>query len=580
MNLAKVETKINAKFPTIAVSQDRGCVVLNGELDNWADIYSVGLMAVTKGSKGVINNIKLKGFEDNIKVPSEKDKSLDGKTPDVLVIGAGVVGAAVARELAKLDLDTMVVEKCNDVAVQASSRNDGCVHVGIDLHKNQQKRKYCIKGNSMFDELSKDLDIHFERYAQVLLFTKKMEQNFIIRAMKLKAKMFGIPGFEKVSRAELLKREKNAPDWAVGALYMNSAGVVSPYKLTVALAENAAENGVKFFFNTMVEGMEVENGEIVSVSTNRGVIKPKLVINCAGTHSDTIAEMAGDRTFTIHPRKGTDLILDKKAANLAKAALTRSPFSKTPKEHQIDNAGHSKGGCVMRTIDGNVLVGPSAVEQPGREDYTTTSEDINNLLKKFSLVSKKLSRADVITYFSGVRAATYEEDFVVRRGEFTKNIIECAGIQSPGLTAAPAIAEDVRDWAKDMLGAGDKKNFKKTRKSIPEVAKLSSEERNALVKENPDYGEIICRCEEISRGEILDAIHNPLGIATLDSIKRRVRPGMGRCQGGFCSPLIVKIIAEEKGISEEQVLKGEEGSEILFDNTKAPKIAKEEEING
>ncbi len=579
MNFGKLEAKFQKEFPTIAVREEGGCVVLRGELDKWSDIYRAGTLAVELHSKGVINDIKLKGFVDKIQTPSIRDAKLEGQKPDVLVIGAGVAGSAVARELAKLDIKTLVVEKAGDVAVHTSSRNDGCVHVGIDLHKNQQKYKYCLKGNAMFDELSKELDIDFQRYAQIVIFSKWYEKLIIGPGMRMKAKSLGIPGVELISGDELRKREKNAPDWAIGAAYLGSAGVVSPYKLTVALAESAASNGVQFCFHTIVESMEIKDGQIVSVKTNRGNIQPKIVINCAGIHSDEIAEMAGDRTFTIHPRKGVDLILDKKKVDLAKGALTKSPFHKLPEEFNSvqKNAGHTKGGCVLRTIDGNILVGPSAEEVPNREDYTTSMDDINHLMNKFSYVSKGLSKADIITYFAGTRAATYEEDFVVRKGEATKNIIEVAGIQSPGLTAAPAIAVDVQGWVKEMLGAKENTKFVKQRKSIPHLASMSIEERDAFVKSNPLYGEIICRCEEISKGEIIDAIHNPLGVATLDSIKRRVRPGMGRCQGGFCSPFVVQIIANETGCSVEEVLKGEEGSNILYAPSKHPEKISEPE---
>ena len=229
----------------------------------------------------------------------------------------------------------------------------------------------------------------------------------------------------------------------------------------------------------------------------------------------------------------------------------------------------------MRTVDGNILVGPNAVEQPYREDTSTSLDDVLAIIRKQKVAADELSTADIITYFAGVRAATYEEDFVVRKGIFTKNVIETAGIQSPGITAAPAIACDVRDWVKEMLGAKDKKGFDPVRKHTPKLAGLSEKERAAFIERDPAYGEIVCRCEEVSKGEIIDALDSPLKVCTVDGIKRRVRPGMGRCQGGFCSPLVVKIIAEHEGIKPEDVLKGDEGSVILYADSKKAAEVKE-----
>lgn len=571
MRIGRIEKAVHRIAPSVKVEEYRGCVRLTGELDNWEDIYRCGAAAVSKRSLGVLNDIKLKGFCEEIRKPSFEDKALEGEKPDVLVIGGGIVGCAIARELTSLNVSVLLADKGNDVATATSCRNDGCIHVGIDLHKGQQKLKYLLKGNEMYDGLSKDLGFGFKRWAQIFMFSTMWERIIIPPLYKLKAKILKIPGIRFTSAEEMQKLEPHPPKWLTGAMYMASGGVVSPYKVTIALAENAAENGARISLNTMVTGMDVENGVIKAVKTNRGTIYPKIVVNAAGVFSDVIADMAGDRTFTIHPRKGTDLILDKKKSYYALSSFARSYFAPLPKEYREEKraVGHTKGGGVMRTVDGNILVGPDAVEQPYREDTTTSLDRINAILKKQSLAADELNRGDVITYFSGVRAATYEEDFVVRKGIFTKNIIEAAGIQSPGITAAPAIAADVRNWVKDALGASHNDRFTPVRKHfIPHLAELDEQMREHYIKKNPDYGEIVCRCEEVSRGEIIDALNSPLKVATIDGIKRRVRPGMGRCQGGFCSPLVAKIIAEHENIPIEQVLKGEEGSNILFGNTK------------
>lgn len=571
MNLAKIRRAVNKIAPSVKVEEYRGCVRLTGELDNWADIYRCGRAAVCKKSLGVLNDIKLKGFHEEPKRPTLQDDAVDGQTPDVLVIGGGIVGCAVARELTRLDVSVLLVEKCNDVACGASSRNDGCIHPGIDLHKGQQKLKYVLAGNKAYTALAEELGLQLKRWAQTFIFSTKWENAIIPPLYKLRAKQLGVEGVRHLTPKQLKEIEPNPPRWATGAMYMATAGMVSPYKTTIALIDNAIENGAKVSLNTYVKGMKVENGKIVSVDTNRGTVYPKAVVNCAGIYSDVIADMAGDRTFTIHPRKGTDIILDKKRVGYALSSYARSYFAPLPPEARPDNkeqVGHTKGGGVMRTVDGNILVGPDAHEVPTREDYSTSMQDIDNIIKKQKLAQPMLNKGDIITYFSGTRAATYEEDFVVRRGIFTSNIYEAAGIQSPGITAAPAIACDIRDWVKQDLGAKDNKSFNPVYKHTPRLADQPDSVREEYIERNSDYGEIICRCEEVSKGEIIDALNSPLKVATIDGIKRRVRPGMGRCQGGFCSPLVAKIIAEHEGVEIEDVLKGDEGSIIVYGNTK------------
>lgn len=569
--LTKIQKRIHSQISDqIKVYSKNNCVVLEGELDNWDDVVKAGRLAVNKKFLGVINDIKLKGFKEEIKKPTIEDKAYDGLKPDVVIIGAGIVGCAAARELSKYKLDIMLLDKDYDVAMAASSRNDGDIHVGIDLHRGQQKLHYNLRGNKLYDKLAEELDSEFHRTGHIILFRKKWERYLIYPLFKLKSIMLGISGLKYLPRKELLQIEKGIPSWVSGGAFMPTGGEISPYKFTVALAENAAMNGVKVCLNTIVKDMKVENGEIKAVITNRGVIYPRLVVNAAGVFSDIIAEMAGDRTFTIHPRKGTNIILDKKCASYAATSMNKSPFIRFEDEKEITNAQrHTKGGGVVHTVDDNVLIGPTAIETPYREDNTTQRKDIDFVVNKMKKVAEKLSYSDIITYFSGTRAPTYEEDFVIRKGIFTKNIIQAAGVQSPGLTAAPAIAEDVAKWTKEIIGnVEENPNFNPIRKGIPHLAKMSAEERDKLIKQNPAYGEIVCRCEEISKGEILDALNSPIPVYALDAIKRRVRPGMGRCQGGFCSPLVMKILAEHKGVKVEEITKANQQSKVLLGDTK------------
>lgn len=584
-SLDKKRKQIKQIAPDVEVNEDRGCIVLTGEADEWKTIVKAGKLAVDKKKYiGVVNRIKLRGYEQKIPEPAFTDQAYDGATPDVLIIGGGIVGCAAAREMARWKVDVMLVERGYDVALGGSSRNGGVVHVGINYSPTSQKHIYNHRGNAMYADLCRDLDVPFEQKGQVLLIGKRWEK-LLCDILALNAKRLDIRGVKFMKRKELLSVEPYAPSWAYGGLYMPTGGITSPYKMTVALAENAAANGAKICLDTQVTGMKTEDGKILEVYTNRGIIRPKLVINAAGVYSDVIADMAGDRTFSIHPRKGTDIILDKKAGKYVVTSMAKSPITVPPplpgEEHAAHKGikgiiaalgSHTKGIGSIHTVDGNMIVGPDATETPDREDTTTNAETFDMIMTAQSRVSEKIGKGDVIAYFSGVRAPTYEEDFHVRKGVYTENILEAAGIQSPGITAAPAIAQDLAKWAVEYLSKFGKveknESFNPVRKRHPHPKEMTDEERDALIKSNPDYGEIVCRCEEVSKGEILDAVRSPVPVLTVDAVKRRVRPGMGRCQGGFCSPLVIKILAEELGCRPEDVRKGNSQAVVLFGDTK------------
>jgi glycerol-3-phosphate dehydrogenase len=340
---------------------------------------------------------------------------------------------------------------------------------------------------------------------------------------------------------------------------------VCPYGFTIALAENAADNGALISLDTAVTEINVNNGKIESVMTNRGRIYPKLVINAAGVFAEEIARLAHDRFFSIHPRRGTNIIMDKKIASLALTVVSSYGISdrRTAKRKE-----HTKGGGIVHTVDGNLLIGPDAVETYEKENFSTHGESIKTVMSKQQRTVRELSVQSIITYFTGIRAATYEEDFIVSFGKFTKNIIHAAGIQSPGLTAAPAIATDISKMAAEYLDAALNEKFNPIRKGIVRAAELPDNERDVLIKSNPDYGNIICRCEEVSCGEVLAALRRSVPCDTVDGVKRRVRPGMGRCQGSFCGPHIAQIIAEEKKIPLTSVMKMSDNSRILLGDNK------------
>jgi glycerol-3-phosphate dehydrogenase len=567
LNVKKINKRLQKNgFAGFSVRETDDGLVLTGKSDDWNVIVNAGFCAAKKyGKTHVLNDCVFTGDDiPPIRAPKFTDKAIDGAAPDVLVIGGGVVGAATARELTRRKLDVLVVEKEYDLAIGASGRNDGCVHPGIDLLPGCEKRKYNLAGNRMFDRLAKELDIEFDRCGQTVVFDSKKLLP-LAPLLKLYFKCMGLGNVKVLTEKKLHTFEPALRDNMKFGLFFPTGGVVCPYNLTIALGENAAQNGAKFSFETVVTGMETKDRKIIAVHTNRGTVYPKVVVNAAGVFSEEIAKMAGDRFFSIHPRKGTNTILDHKTVSMVRTSY--SLISKLKEE------GHSKGGGIIRTVDDNVLVGPDAFETYKKEDFTTEAKNVAAVFAKQGRATERLRQSDAITYFSGVRAATFEEDFIVEKGRKCKNIVHAAGIQSPGLTAAPAIAVALAKMSGEILTAQGKKpevnkDFDPHRKAIPRLAKLPDAERAALIKENPAYGEIVCRCEEISRGEIIDALHRPIPCATVDGVKKRCRPGMGRCQGGFCGPQVAKIISEELQIPLEQVKKAGEGSELLFGKTK------------
>lgn len=571
MNEKKLRKKLNELYGGKIQFTDKNRMrVMTGEWNTWDGIVDACQMAVTgKKDVHVVNNIRFTGGKiPEMRLPSLSDNALEGKKPDVLIIGGGISGVSIARELSKWNIDVLLVEKESDLALGASGRNDGEVHPGVDLSKGSLKQHYVLLGNEMYGDICRELGVPFSRCGQYVGFTQKELKPFV-EAYAAKRRMIdGVKDTKVISREELFAAEPNLNKDFQFALYNPSAGCVCPYSLTIAYAENAVKNGVKLSLNTAVLSMETKNGKILSVKTNRGTVYPKIVINAAGVFADDIAEMAGDRFYSIHPRRGTNSILDTKAGAFVHSVVTIKTLQKS--------AGHTKGGGILHTVHHNLLVGPDAVETFEKENYATNPESITNVFNKQQGATDKLRRSDIITYFTGVRAPSFEEDFIIERGRETQNLIHCAGIQSPGLTTAPAVARDIEKMTLQALrcvGVDPKRNdnYNPHRDPIPHLRDMPPKERAALIKKNPDYGEIVCRCEEISKGEILDAIRSPICVPTVDGVKKRVRAGMGRCQGGFCSPVVMKIIAEFLGVPLSDVRKSNGESVIVFGETKEGK---------
>lgn len=566
--VSKLNKKLKKMFDgQVAAYEDSGCLVLSGELLRWSDIVAAGKLAVEKNPYiGLLNDIECTGERRvSIRKPRVEDSALEWEEVDVLIIGGGITGCAIARELSKCKLSVLLVEKEHDLAMQASGRNNGVVQAGFDLKKGTQRWKYNRLGNPMFERICSELGVDFIRTGQYLCYARRIWEPFMFFSM-IYWKWLGLKGVKLVKKDMLHQLEPAINQDIRSALFFPSAGVVNPFELTIAFAENAVQNGVNISFDTMVQEMVVDNGIIKSVKTNRGTIHPKVVVNAAGVFCDDIASMAGDRFYSIHPCKGTTAVLDKRHSNsLVQTIVSTLGIANQKKKH-------TKGGGVIRTIDGNVLVGPDSIEVINKEDFTTASPNITDLLSVHSRVCPNLDEQQVISYFSGTRAATYEDDFIICKGKYTTNIIHAAGIQSPGLTAAPAISIDVARMVVDLFGGestvGVNNEFNPKRIAPPRLSGMEDSARSELIESNPDYGIIICRCEEISKGEILNALRRNVRCNTKDGVKRRVRSGMGRCQGGYCAPLILDIIAAEKRIAPHNIRKSGSGSEVLFGNAK------------
>lgn len=547
-------------------------LLLEGQLSTQQDVVNAGRLAVKLSKRRygrVVSDITVKGHQyAPMRIPSIVDNSLDGTKVDVLVIGGGIVGASVLRELSKYNITSLLVDKEEDLALHASGRNDGEVHVGIDLTNKTNKLAYCVRGNAMFEPLCKQLDVDFERVGQYVVSTSHAMRIIIpfIKSRMRKGNIAG--GVEILSRKQLLARQPNIADGVKWGMFFPIAGSVCPYNMTIALAECGVQNGAKVSLSTAVISMQKEGNKIISVTTNRGKIYPKVVINCGGAFADKIAQMADDRFYSIHPRKGTNSILDKSSVvKLTDSILAGYGTSKRDKKK------HTKGGGFILTVDHNILLGPNAAEVCDREDNTTDVSSINEVFGKQSIVIPNVSKGDIITYFSGTRAANYEEDFVIEQGHKAVNMMHAGGIQSPGLTAAPAIAVDIVKLTLDYFAncgqtVSQNDNFIANRKRSGGLAKLPIEQRDSLIKSNPDYGIIVCRCEEVSKGEIIDALNSIIPPTTVDGIKRRVRPGMGRCQGGFCQPLVMSIMAQHNKVDITTINKRGDSGNILFGDTK------------
>ena len=482
---------------------------------------------------------------------------------DVIIIGAGVTGSAVARELSRYKLNVCVLEKEEDVCCGTSKANSAIVHAGFDAAEGSLMARFNVRGNEMMDQFAADLDIPFKRNGAMVVCIHESEKDGL-KDLYDRGIANGVKGLQILSREEALEKEPNLSENVVAALYAPTSGIICPFMLNIAMAENAATNGVEFFFNTEVEKLTPATCDkcgqpIWKIRTNNGEYKAKYVINAAGVYADVFHNMVSAKKIHITGRRGDYCLLDKTVGGHVSHTIFPQPTKL------------GKGVLVSPTIHGNLIVGPTAIDVDDKEANATTQAGINDLIAKAGDHVRNLPIRQVITSFAGLRAHEDGHEFIIGEVEDAPHFIDCAGIESPGLTSSPAIGEYVGAMMKEKMGLEEKENWDGTRKGILNPADLSLEERNELIKKEPAYGRIICRCEMVTEGEIIDAIHRPLGARSLDGVKRRTRAGMGRCQAGFCSPRTMEIINRELGIPMEKITKLGGDSKMVLERTKGEK---------
>ena len=476
---------------------------------------------------------------------------------DVAIIGAGVIGALTAREFSRYRLKTALLEATNDVAMGATKANSAIVHAGFDALPGTLKAKFNVLGCEMMPEVCKELSVPYKNNGSLVVAFSE-EEKAHVQKLYDRGVANGVPRMSILGEKELHELEPNLAPEACGALYAQSAGIVCPYELTIAAAENAVKNGVEFKRNHKVTSIDFSDG-VFTLHTAAGDLQAKYVVNAAGVHSDEVSRMVGDDSFTIQARRGEYFVLDKAVGN----TVTRTIFQCPTKM--------GKGILVTPTVDCNLLIGPTAEDvSKDEEDNTATTPAGLQQVKKFACKScPSVSTRNAITSFTGMRAHPDTDDFILGPSKANAQFIQAAGIESPGLSSAPAIAKYLAEVTVESMGGAEKnESFNGERKDVFRFRHASDEEKKAAIERNPAYGRIVCRCESITEGEIVDAIRAPAGARDVDGVKRRTRAGMGRCQGGFCGSKVVEILARELGLEINEITKFGAGSNILFEKTK------------
>lgn len=473
---------------------------------------------------------------------------------DVAIIGAGVIGSSIFRELTKYNLKVVVLEKEKDVSMGTSKANSAIVHAGYDPKEGTLMAKYNVAGNEMFEDLCKELSVPFKRNGSLILAFNEEDLETVKKLYENGTKI-GVKGLKVLTKEEVLEKEPNLSEEIKGALYAPTGGIVGPFEYTIALAENGVQNGGELKLKKEV--VSIEKSDSFRITTNDGeVIQARFVVNAAGLYADKIHNLICKESFKIIPRSGEYFVMDKSQGSIVSHTIFQCP-SKL-----------GKGVLVTPTVHGNLLVGPDARDIEDKEDLGTVTEGLDSIREASMLTTKKVNFRESIRNFAGLRANPDTGDFVVEENDEVKGFIDVAGMKSPGLSSAPAIALGVVDILKEAGCTLEKKeNFAAKREQI-HFMELSAQEKAELIKKNPKYGNMICRCESITEGEIVDAIKRSFEVLSLDGIKRRCRPGMGRCQGGFCGPRVQEIIAREYNVPLESVVLEKDNSYILLGKTK------------
>lgn len=472
---------------------------------------------------------------------------------DVALIGAGVVGGLIARELSRYQLRVVILEKGNDVALGASKANSGIVHAGFDALPGTKKARFNVEGCALMPQVARELGVAYRNNGSLVVAQNK-EETASLRELYDRGLKNGVPGLELLDQAQL--RERLPMVNGVAALYAPTAGIVCPYGLTIAAVGNAMDNGVELKTNFTVRSLSrTETG--FTLSDGEKTVSARYVVNAAGAYADEIARMVGDTFFSIHPRAGEYVLLDKDAGALVPHTIFGAP-SKL-----------GKGILVTPTVHGNLLLGPTATDLSDKEDTQTTAAGLDQVLTGAKKLVKDLPLNQTITSFCGLRSTPDNGDFILEPSHAVERLIHVAGIESPGLSASPAIARYVVELLAGMgLPLVADPNFSPYRESMDAFSQMSMEEKNAVIARDGRYGHMVCRCEGVTEGEIVHAIHQNPPARDIDAIKRRTRSGMGRCQGGFCMPVVAEILARELSLAPEDITKSGGASHILVGKTK------------
>ena len=472
---------------------------------------------------------------------------------DVAVIGGGVVGGMIARTLASYQLKLCIIEKAHDVAMGASAANSAIVHAGFDAKEGSLKARLNVRGSEMMEGVCRELGVKYRNNGSLVIGFDEEDRKTVNDLLR-RGQANGVKGLRVLDREELVALEPNISGDAICALHAPTGSIVCPYELTVASIGNAMDNGAELFLDFAVSSIEDE-GECFCIRSDAGEVRARYVINAAGLFSDAIARMVSDASFTVHPRRGEYILLDRECGSLVNATIFRSPSKM------------GKGILVSPTVDGNLITGPTAVDMEDKEDHATTADGLALVMKQAGENVCGVQFGKSITSFTGLRAVGSTGDFIINvpRHRF----VNVAGIESPGLSSAPAIAEYVAELLSgDGLSLEKKEDFQPLRAPMHGFRELSLEEKNEIIRRDPAYGHIICRCETVSEGEILAAIRQNPKPRDLDGVKRRTRAQMGRCQGGFCAPYVVELLARERNIPYESVTKFGGKSVINYERTK------------